>query len=88
MKYYNTISLVSLFTIAFLLFLYVIRNPKNNGHNCLYKDCPFTGQFTFKGGADGCSPQTICWALDSVHFRHPEWTYDECDSALIKIIKY
>lgn len=60
-----------LLTIALLVF-FANRDVK---HECIYPHCPMIDQIEFNGCGE-CLKYSPCWALDSVHFKHPSWDYD------------
>lgn len=53
-------------------------------HKCKYITCPYVGYKTFTGtcGAQGCKPGDNYYKLDSIHFTHPEYSYDQCEAEL------
>lgn len=60
------------------------------GHECPYKMCPYKGMpeysvlsedFLFKCE---CEEGSDCYYLDIIHFKNPNWTYDQCEDYLFK----
>lgn len=50
-------------------------------HVCPFKLCPMQGCSEFNG-CGSCEKGSDCYRLDSVHWEHPTWEYDECEAAI------
>jgi hypothetical protein len=53
------------------------------GHMCPFRLCPMKGERYFSGCHD-CDIGSDCYVLDSIHWKHPTFSYDECDSIFTK----
>jgi hypothetical protein len=53
-----------------------------NAHVCAYSLCPFKDKTEFKEGCGNCENGSDCYFLDKIHFEHPTWDYDKCESYL------
>jgi hypothetical protein len=48
-----------------------------SGHTCNYPHCPYKGIKTFSKETAEFPDYPASYTLDSVHFAHPELTYDQ-----------
>jgi hypothetical protein len=57
-------------------------------HSCPFGGCPYTGTFSYVHAHTGAAFEPTgdigsdCDALDWVHWNHPEWNYDQCETYL------
>jgi hypothetical protein len=78
MKHAN-FNLIRLVLILGIGVMGVVFTSCNKAHVCGYTLCSMKGQTSFKG-CGACERGSDCWVLDSAHFIHPSWTYDECET--------
>ena len=61
--------------------------PDKQPHSCAFGECPYEGKTEYKH-SHGETYETVddigsdCDAIDSIHFQHPSWSYDECQNYL------
>lgn len=72
---------------AMVILVFIGLSPKkSNNHTCPFgKVCPFYGRTSCDNGCGLCEKGSECRTRDSIHFQHPDWSYEQCQVEVKKV---